>query len=595
MTRGDETAIEAPAARRRRRSRAPGGRAGDGAVTDDTGAATGDTGAATGDTASHGTAGGGSAGGPASDPRGPAVRSPADALRLDEIARTRRLLPMVLGLCVAAAVALPWIGGDPRAKALLYAGVVLSSLSSLWLHRITRDDAHGYTNLTVAAAWLSPSLTIVAAILYFGPFSPAPILAVLAVYLIGLGRSRTVAATVYGLLAAGQAGLAALAIANPDGVHSLVRADYLGLREQIIGQALVQAVLAATLFTARLSRRAALQAFEELDRAVRAIAQRDALIDEVRADLDRAMQIGGRGRFTGRRVGSFQLGVVIGRGAMGEVYEARHVDTGGEAAVKLLHPAAAGDDFEQRFHREVKAAAAVASPHIVRVIEVSPEGAALPYLAMERLRGQDLAQLLRDRRRLGKRALVKLAREVGAGIEAAGNAGIVHRDIKPQNLFLHRGDAPPDPHGREGTWKILDFGVSKVFGGDGTLTHGRVVGTPVYMAPEQAQGKDVDSRADLYALAAILYRALTGVPPFRGKDTPEILYRVVYDMPRRPTAIVDVPADVDAWFAIALAKHPDDRFFTADELCDALEAALAGALDDDWRERGRRLLKKATA
>jgi serine/threonine-protein kinase len=282
-------------------------------------------------------------------------------------------------------------------------------------------------------------------------------------------------------------------------------------------------------------------------------------------------------------VGSFQLGVVIGRGAMGEVYEARHVDTGEEAAVKLLHPNVVGDrGYVERFVREVQAARAVESPHIVRVLQVSDPGAAFPFLAMERLRGHDLAHTLRTRRRLGRERVLQLVREVGAGIEAAGNAGIVHRDIKPQNLFLHgAGDAR--------VWKILDFGVSKLGGGGGTLTQGRVVGTPGYMAPEQAQGKDVDSRADLYALAAIAYRAITGHPPFTGKDAATTLYHVVYDMPRRPSELAELPPDVDAVLAIALAKNPDDRFFTAFEFAGALAAGFVGALDEEWRDRARRL------
>ena len=172
----------------------------------------------------------------------------------------------------------------------------------------------------------------------------------------------------------------------------------------------------------------------------------------------------------------------------------------------------------------------------------------------------------------------------GAGLSVAAAKGIVHRDIKPQNLFLAEGGngAPP-------TWKVLDFGVSKLADHGGTLTRGHVVGTPGYMAPEQARGQQVDHRADIYALAAIAYRALTGHPPFTGKDVPSTLYDVVYKMPRRPSALVDLPEEVDAVLAIGMAKRPEDRFADGAALADALDAALRGDLPDGLRRRAEAL------
>jgi serine/threonine-protein kinase len=155
---------------------------------------------------------------------------------------------------------------------------------------------------------------------------------------------------------------------------------------------------------------------------------------------------------------------------------------------------------------------------------------------------------------------------------------IVHRDLKPQNLFLHHG-----------TWKILDFGVARAIDGGDTLTAGHVVGTPSYMAPEQASGGSVDHLTDLYALGAITYRALTGQPPFAAGEIAETLYKVVHTRPRRPTDLADVPPEIDLVLAVAMAKDPERRFATADELTAALAGAFAGALPEGVFDRGRAL------
>jgi len=183
--------------------------------------------------------------------------------------------------------------------------------------------------------------------------------------------------------------------------------------------------------------------------------------------------------------------------------------------------------------------------------------------------------------RLGLPALAELIRHVGAGLDAAWAAGIIHRDIKPQNLFHDR------------TWKILDFGVATLIDeSSGTLTQGAIIGTPSYMAPEQAQGKRLDGRADLYALAAVAYRCATGRHPFSGADTPALLYAVVHKMPARPGESAELPGDVDRWFALALAKLPGDRFATGAELSAAFDAAMTDALDPRLRKRADALLRR---
>jgi len=139
-------------------------------------------------------------------------------------------------------------------------------------------------------------------------------------------------------------------------------------------------------------------------------------------------------------------------------------------------------------------------------------------------------------------------------------------------------------------WKILDFGVSKLGEGSGTLTQGNVVGTPAYMAPEQARGATVDYRADLYALAAIAYRCLTGRPPFSGKDVPTMLYNVVYDMPPRPSDFAEMYPDVDFALAVGFAKRAEDRYGSAAELVDAMRQAFRGELGIETKQRGIALL-----
>jgi serine/threonine-protein kinase len=206
---------------------------------------------------------------------------------------------------------------------------------------------------------------------------------------------------------------------------------------------------------------------------------------------------------------------------------------------------------------------------------------------MERLEGQTLAETLRTRSRpLGAAEVVDLVVQIGTGITAAAAAGIVHRDLKPQNVFL---DNKSRAVTGKGTWKILDFGVARAMDQGDTLTAGQVVGTPSYMAPEQASGGEVDHRTDLYALAAIAYRAATGHPPYAAGEVAETLYKVVHTKPRRPSDLADLPPEIDLVLAIGMAKFADQRFASAGELAAALAAAFAGSLPEHVFERGRAL------
>ena len=494
---------------------------------------------------------------------GSVVVSPLDALRADERARSRSLAIVAMVLVAGAAGALPLLGGDPIAirVAIVSMAVMMVTNAALffWLGSPTR-----YSDERSAVVWAAATLAALGIVYYFGAFSAAVVVVFLGLYFIALGQSFRIALMVYVTIAAGH-GVIAVSIAF--GLltdRGLLTSESISSHIKVISALLLQGVFMSGFFLARRSRRAMLDAVQDLHDAVREVAQREVLLEEARQDFARAARIGGPGRLTGATVGDFELGVILGRGAMGEVYEARHVEAGTPAAVKVLLPSTGSQPGSlSRFFRELEVAAGVQSPHVVRVLQVADADASIPFLAMELLRGSDLSSYLRERGRLDIGEAVDLVRQVGRGLTDAAAAGVVHRDLKPQNLFRVEAD-----DGRA-VWKILDFGVSKIAGHSGTLTQGKVVGTPVYMAPEQALGAAVDHRADLYALAAIAYRCLTGRPPFKGGDVAAILYAVVNVMPAAPGRLADLP-QLDRVFERALAKDPEQRFQSADELAQAL-------------------------
>lgn len=455
---------------------------------------------------------------------------------------------------------------------LMLVTVGLACVAMTYLIFRTSRPATFHDGPLIAISWCVPALAVGAGVPYAGPFSPVPALATLGIYIIGMGQRASIATGVYVISALAQGisgGVVIAGIADP----GIIKSDYLSPELKVLFQVLVQITLAAAFITARASRRASLASFAELEQAVRAIAQREALLNEARDELKRALGTG-RGRFTDQTIGDYRLGELIGRGAMGEVYEAAHAKTGEAAAVKMLSLTSLGNtQHVHRFLRELKTAATIDSPNVVRVIAFGEDP--LPHLVMERLRGRDLSTILRENQGLPDPGLIDLMRQVGAGLTAARGYGIIHRDIKPQNLFL-----------ADGTWKILDFGISRIAADSDTLTSGNIVGTPAYMAPEQATSGELDYRADLYALAGVAYRVLTNHAPHAGRDAVDVLYRVVHSAPRRPSSLAKLHDDVDLALAIGLAKRPEDRFATATELADALEAALLARLPQALRQRG---------
>jgi serine/threonine-protein kinase len=513
--------------------------------------------------------------------------TPLETLHVEEIARTRVFLRVAVLVACAVAASAPFLGSDPSARRLMYSAVVLVVVGCGWLAWQLRDDA-GYTEGRVRlTAWICVAGALTG-IYFYGTFSPAPVVVPFGLYFFALSRSFRATAIAWLSCAGGYALLVLAEVGGFIADRGVVPSSTLPAFDRLTMMGIVESIFAATFFIARATRQASLTAIEQHDRVLRSLGQRDALLKEARQDLERALQVGGVGRFTDDVLGSYRLGTVLGRGAMGEVYEGTHVVTGAPAAVKLLQPHLLQDpESVRRFLREAKLVAAIRVPQVVEVFEIGGLDADIPFIAMERLRGEDLADHLRRHRRLSMRRTVKLVRDLARGLDAARVAGIVHRDLKPRNVCLAESD------GKRPVWKILDFGVSRLASASTTLTTDRVIGSPAYMAPEQARGAAVTHQADVHALGVICYRALTGRPAFVGRDVPETLYAVVHAMPPAPSVQVpSLPEEIDWVLALALAKDPKDRFATALQLADALESATRGELDEALASRARRLIEQ---
>ncbi len=507
-----------------------------------------------------------------------------EALRDEEMGRVRVTVQVLACLAVLGFALTPVMGGDPFAQKVFLMGLAWAFLTMTLILRNASDAGH-YSIHFVGAGSVALSVASTCAVYYIGTFSPASMIGALGLYIFCLGGSTSWAVALYGALAGPHFLFAMLILWGGMSDRGLVRVGDLAARDQIAIQVCVQAVYCMAFLAGRASRSKLAGIFLNLEVAARKLAQRDALLHEAKRELERVVWIGGEGRFTDQIVGSFRLGNVIGRGGMGEVYEATHVETRNEAAIKLLQRSVFTDPQTlARFARESRAISALDSPYVVRVIETPEPDASIPYLAMERLRGEDLASMLRREKHLSCRELLKLAAQVGSALDTARRAGVIHRDLKPQNLFLTRTDDGAS------VWKVLDFGVSKLLGQE-TLTREQLVGTPEYMAPEQANGKPVDHRADLYGLAGVLYRCLVARAPFSDQSLPVLVHRLVHEMPVRPSSVASVSHDVEAVLALGLAKDPDERFQSGAELFAALDAAQRDVLSTALRERAARLTR----
>jgi serine/threonine-protein kinase len=270
--------------------------------------------------------------------------------------------------------------------------------------------------------------------------------------------------------------------------------------------------------------------------------------------------------------GKYRIETLIGHGGMGSVWRARHESLDMPVAIKFMGAHTAGDlEAHQRFEREARALASLRTPNIVQVSDHGVDGET-PYIVMELLEGEDLSTRILRKKRLGLGETSRILAQVARALRRAHEAGVTHRDLKPSNIFIAEVDG-------EEVVKVLDFGVAKLAAvgalGDQLTKVGTLLGSPGYMSPEQARGKDVDFRSDLWALAVIVFRALTGVKPFAGDSIAELVIKLCIDP--RPVATrfaPDLPPAIDRFFEKAFAAEQQDRFQSAIEMASAFAQTI---------------------
>ncbi|MET8880815.1 Stk1 family PASTA domain-containing Ser/Thr kinase [Streptomyces rubiginosohelvolus] len=275
-----------------------------------------------------------------------------------------------------------------------------------------------------------------------------------------------------------------------------------------------------------------------------------------------------------RRLGGrYELGSVLGRGGMAEVYLAHDTRLGRTVAVKTLRADLARDpSFQARFRREAQSAASLNHPAIVAVYDTGEDyvdGVSIPYIVMEYVDGSTLRELLHSGRRLLPERTLEMTVGILQALEYSHRAQIVHRDIKPANVMLTR----------TGQVKVMDFGIARAMGDSGmTMTQtAAVIGTAQYLSPEQAKGEQVDARSDLYSTGCLLYELLAVRPPFVGDSPVAVAYQHVREEPQPPSNFdPEITPEMDAIVLKALTKDPDYRYQSADEMRADIEACLDG-------------------
>ncbi|HEX8705844.1 MAG TPA: serine/threonine-protein kinase [Myxococcaceae bacterium] len=273
----------------------------------------------------------------------------------------------------------------------------------------------------------------------------------------------------------------------------------------------------------------------------------------------------------GQILGNYQLERLLGEGSMGRVFQARHIRLGRQVALKVLRPQHAHDvSFVRRFFQEARSVNQINHEHIVEIFDFVEEVArGQVYCVMELLRGQSLADVLKEEK-LTLARVQRIGVQVCAALDAAHKVGVVHRDVKPDNLFLsHRG-------GQADFVKVLDFGVAKILTSEGTngTLDGTIIGTPTYMAPEQAAGLPVDHRADIYAVGNLLYEMLSGRPPFQAPAFGQLVVQIITQSPPAlPDTLASgepMPRALADLVLRCLAKEPEKRPQSLAEVTTAL-------------------------
>ena len=273
----------------------------------------------------------------------------------------------------------------------------------------------------------------------------------------------------------------------------------------------------------------------------------------------------------GTVIAGFRVSSLIGEGAMGAVYLAEEVASGHPVALKLLAPELARDErFRQRFLRESQVALSLDHPHVVPTVAAGEEDGQL-YLAMAHVEGPDLRQLLRREQTLDPERALEVITQAGSGLDAAHEAGLVHRDVKPGNILIAEDSDGEHVY-------VCDFGLARHVSSVSSLTGERgFVGTIDYVPPEQIEGGTIDARADVYSLGCVLYECLAGERPFDRQSELAVVFAHLNEPPPRLSDLrPELPNAFDGVFATALAKSPDDRYSSCGELADAARAASHG-------------------
>jgi len=278
-------------------------------------------------------------------------------------------------------------------------------------------------------------------------------------------------------------------------------------------------------------------------------------------------------RFMNRLIeGKYRIEKLIGKGGMGAVYQAEHVKLGKPVAIKvLLAGHGSGSAAARRFAREARAAGSIGHPNIVQVFDVGTLEDGAPFLVMELLRGETLHDRLQLSGAIPTELAIQIMEQILSALHAAHECGIIHRDLKPDNVFLteERGELMA---------KLLDFGVSKNLVDDNTMSltrTGAVVGTPYYLAPEQARGdRMMDRRVDIWAAGVVMYESLTGMLPFNADNYNALLLKILQQRPVPPSRIrPTLPPALEAVIMTAMAHDADERYATAEEMLEALASA----------------------
>src|SRR5438445_6238107 len=265
--------------------------------------------------------------------------------------------------------------------------------------------------------------------------------------------------------------------------------------------------------------------------------------------------------------GRYELGNVLGRGGMAEVYVGTDRVLGRRIAVKILADRFAKDSsFVARFRREAQSAAALNHPNVVSVFDTGSDDGT-HFIVMEYVQGKTLSQVLRDGSALMPERAVEITEGVAEALAFAHQAGIVHRDVKPGNIMLTPA----------GDVKVMDFGIARATTSESLTQTATVLGTATYFSPEQAQGESVDARSDIYSLGCVLYEMLTAHPPFAGDTPVAVAYKHVKEEAAAPGRLnADVPPALDAIVMKYLAKNPANRYQSVDELLQDLRRFEAG-------------------